>query len=492
MLALLAGGVALAADVPIAGKSIGLGAHSPTRRTLSFRSEVDPAIAAPFADPTTGATLRVFVSSGPGQCSVETTLPAGFWTPIGGDGAGKGWRYKDQAGSVAGIRSITIGRRKSGGQIRMKARGAFPCDLGAAQTAPARVELRTGGTRYCAAFGGGVRTNETGAYRAVGAPAPAACLQRDVTVADLNVLHGIFCPGATNGCRRAERLALARDFVVARGCPDVLAFEEVFDLSPTNENAETLAALLTDVCPLPYVHVYHNANPFDDEMIFSHYPILQEETHHLLGPLRNVLRVRIDHPIGPLDVYATHLASGSDMATAPCAGTFGPCPAECVTAGAATVRDCQAVQMANLIEATHDVPTPALALGDFNEEPGSFVYTTFASRGWVDSFVAAGFAACDPMTGLQCTSGRIDDDLTDIENPALNQVERIDYVWLVPSAPGTLCSAAVETAGDPDGDGIATRLFADVPNPFAACGAAPFAVCWSSDHTGMQADVNCQ
>jgi hypothetical protein len=85
----------------------------------------------------------------------------------------------------------------------------------------------------------------------------------------------------------------------------------------------------------------------------------------------------------------------------------------------------------------------------------------------------------------------MDETLTDIENPALNQTERIDYVWLIPAGPASLCAGTTEPTGDPDGDGIATRLFADEPNPFAACGPSPLAVCWSSDHTGVQTDVNC-
>jgi endonuclease/exonuclease/phosphatase family metal-dependent hydrolase len=493
-LVFLCGGAALALDVPIAGKSLGIGARNPARRTFSFRSEVAPQIGPTFIDPTFGygTSLRVFVSNAAGQCHAEAPLPAGFWTPIGGNGPQKGWRYRDQTASVLGIRTVTIARRKTGGQIRVKGRGAFPCGLESAQAAPVHIELRQNATRYCAEFGGTIRANEPGSYRAIAAPAPAACLTNGVTVASLNVLHGIFCPGATAGCRRADRLALVRDFVVGRGCPDVLAFQEVFDLSSTNENAETLAALLANACPSPYVSVYHNANPFDDEMIVSRYPILDQETHDLLGPLRNVLRVRIDHPIGPLDVYATHLASGSDMATAPCEGTFGPCPAECVGLGAATVRDCQGVQMMDLIDATHDVPTPALAVGDFNSGPGSFIHALFTAHNWSDAYLQAGLPECDPMTGIGCTSGRIDDALTDMESPALGQSERIDFVWLIPSTAGTLCTGDLEPPGDPDGDGVATRLFADVPNPFApTCGATPDAICWPSDHSGVQADVNC-
>jgi endonuclease/exonuclease/phosphatase family metal-dependent hydrolase len=484
-------GVAAAADVPITGKMVRVGAATATKRTLAFVSATQTAIAAPFPDPTAGATLRVFVSSGPGQCHADVALPGGFWTPIGGDGAQKGWRYRDQSASAQGIRAVTIASRKGAGKITIRGRGAFPCALETAQAAPLAVELRVAATRWCASFGGSVRTNTAGHYRAVDAAAPPACLDDDVTVASLNVLHGIFCPSGTSGCRRADRMALVRDFVVARGCPDVLAFQEVFDLSATNENAETLAALLTNACPAPYVHAYHDANPFDDELVFSRYPLLVDEILDLLGPLRNVLHVRIDHPIGPVDVYATHLASGSDSASSPCAGTFGPCPAECVAASASTVRECQAVQMALHIEATHDVPTLALAVGDFNSGPGSFEYQQLASRGWTDTYLAAGNPECVAATGVGCTSGRIDEALTDIEDPALNEAERIDYVWLIPAAPASLCAGTTESAGDPDGDGVATRLFADAPNPFAACGPSPAAVCWGSDHSGVQADVNC-
>ena len=107
--------VAGAADVPIAGKSLGMGARNARRHTFSFRSAADPAIAPPFVDPTAGAALRLFVSSGPGQCHAEIPLPPGFWTPIRGDGAQEGWRYRDASASAQGVRSITIDRRKSGG-----------------------------------------------------------------------------------------------------------------------------------------------------------------------------------------------------------------------------------------------------------------------------------------------------------------------------------------------------------------------------------------
>src|SRR6187549_2851718 len=187
-------GVAAAADVPIAGKSIRVGAATVAKRTFAFVSQTQPAIAAPFPDPSAGATLRVFVSSGPGQCHAEIALPAGFWTPIGGNGPQKGWRYRDQSASARGIRAVTIASRKGAGKITIKGRGAFPCGLESPQSGPLAVELRVAATRWCASFGGSVRTNTVGHYRALGAPAPAACLDADVTIASLNVLHGIFCP----------------------------------------------------------------------------------------------------------------------------------------------------------------------------------------------------------------------------------------------------------------------------------------------------------
>jgi hypothetical protein len=165
----LRGAAAWAADVPIGGKSVGLGARNAARRTFAFRSTTDPAIAAPFPDPAGGASLRVFVSSGPGQCHAEMALPGTFWAAIGGNGAAKGWRYRDQSASAQGVRAVTIQPRNAGGRIVVKARGAFPCALEWTPTAPLHIELRLGGTRYCNAFGGSVfaNANEPGKYHAI-------------------------------------------------------------------------------------------------------------------------------------------------------------------------------------------------------------------------------------------------------------------------------------------------------------------------------------
>jgi len=65
--------------------------------------------------------------------------------------------------------------------------------------------------------------------------------------------------------------------------------------------------------------------------------------------------------------------------------------------------------------------------------------------------------------------------------------ERIDYIFF---GGVNLDLCVVDTADDADGDGIATRLFADEPSA-ADCGPSPADICWPSDHVGVQADLDC-
>jgi hypothetical protein len=114
------------------------------------------------------------------------------------------------------------------------------------------------------------------------------------------------------------------------------------------------------------------------------------------------------------------------------------------------------------------------------------------NAGWTDTHLAAGNLECVPATGVGCTSGREDSDLSDLEASPLNVDRRIDYVFLIPPGPTSTCSGMLDSAADADADGIGTRLFADEANPFAVpCGASPDPICWVSDHTGVQVDVNC-
>lgn len=483
-------------DVPIAGKLLKLRASqsNSARRSLTYRSEPDPAIGPPFALPTGTASVLVFASNATGECRVEVNLPAEKWTAIRNDGPNRGWRYRDPTGAAAGIRRVDIRRTRNGGRIVLKARGAnLPCGLeAAAQSLPVAVVLRLGDVRYCASFGGSVARNDTGHFKSKSAAAPAACPDDDFTVATLNVLHGLACPGATNRCRLTDRIDLLGQWIVERGCPDAIALQEVFDIGAGNSLVTLVQDSLLNVCPFTYELAHLKGNTIDDSLVLSRHPVLLSQLEILHNNFRNVLHVRMDHPIGAVDLFSTHLASGSDQGSSPCA-VNRPCPQECIDAGAITVRDCQAVLLAAFVNAQHAGHAPAVVVGDFNAEPSSFVYSEMINAGWSDTHLTAGNPECVAATGVGCTSGREDQDLSDLESSSLNVDRRIDYVFLVPPGPASTCSGTLDSPADSDGDGIGTRLFADEPNPFSvACGPLPDAICWVSDHTGVQADINCE
>ncbi len=487
----IAAGPVAALDVPVGGAALRMRANQmhPEHRSLTFRSEMDPVIGPPFPDPSAGASLLVFASNATGQCRAEIPLDPSKWQPNQGDGPNRGYRYLDNTPGSQGVRKIVLSRRAGGGRIYVRAKGnAWPCGLEAgSQQIPVSVALRVDGRRYCTAFdGSSVRRNEVGSFRATDATAPAECPDDDLTIANLNILHGLFCP--PNNCRLGDRIALLYQWIAASGCPDLVTMQEVINASPALTALPFLLAQNETVCPFPYEFLYAGSNVLDGEVILSRYPILATEERILYGDFRHVLYARVDHPLGPVDVFTTHLASSSDGGPNPCDPP--DCPAECLAAGGTTIRDCQAVQTALLVEEKHDVAAPAALAGDFNDTAGSFVYGQFTSRGWTDTYLAVGNPECDPDTGIGCTSGRAT-SFAELESTDPNVDERIDFTFLIPPGPGSTCAAVLDPAADSDGDSTATRIFADVPNPFAACGPSPAAVCWPSDHEGTEMDLNC-
>lgn len=310
----------------------------------------------------------------------------------------------------------------------------------------------------------------------------------DLTLVQLNALHGITgeCPQLDH-CRLADRIELLFQLLERSGCPDLVTLQEI-----ATPAVELIRARADTTCPFAYEMIMGpRLLGVDDEVILSRYPVLTTAQQPLFPGFRTVLWARVDHPLGAVDVYTTHLASGSDGGNIACTAAFN-CPAECLAAGAANRRDCQAVQLAAYVAATHDAATPAVLAGDFNDEPGTFIYRTFADHGWIDTHLAAGNAECDPASGMGCTSGREGDSLVELESPASNVVERIDFVFLLPPQGTHPCALTLDPATDRDGDGIGTGLFAAEPNPFAAsCGPAPAAICWPSDHQGVALDANC-
>ncbi len=528
--ALSAAGSAAGVERPVAGQKLALGSFGPVS-TLDFVAR-DPRIGAPFADPRRGSALRIGASSAEGRCRREIRLDPDAWFAWRGRGAERGYVYLH-----ASLRGLLLARIREG-QIRVLALGEpASCELGAPQSLPLTVEVRAESDRFCSAFGGEIESNEAGSFRARRAPAPAACDDADVTVANLNILHGFACgppmPGTTDQCRLSDRLDLLFQHLVAIGCPDIVTLQEnvtrevvqrsatewVGPLTSTRAEIEARLAGAAQACGFPYHVVFDPPmeppraddaiKGDDEEMILSRHPVLRSELRLLHSALfaspglefssRHALYARIDHPAGPVDVFTAHLASNGDFARNPCNSVldFGqgfvavvPCPPECEASQ--TVRECQARQLALFVEERHDVAMAAVITGDFNSEPGSAAYQEFAGRGWIDSYLAAGNPECDPGTGFGCTSGRVDDALDQLESPASNQQARIDFTFLVPPQEVSLCAAEIDPAGDPDRDRVATRIFTDQPNPFApACGPAPLPICWPSDHEGSELDLNC-
>jgi hypothetical protein len=108
--------------------------------------------------------------------------------------------------------------------------------------------------------------------------------------------------------------------------------------------------------------------------------------------------------------------------------------------------------------------------GDLNAPPDSPTVAAIVEAGFVDTHLAAGNAECDPGTGDQCTSGRIDDAMTNLEDPDSRQQERIDFLFVG----GDRACEAVEPTG----------LFHDGE-------PADGDLAFPSDHTGVQATLQC-
>jgi endonuclease/exonuclease/phosphatase family metal-dependent hydrolase len=331
---------------------------------------------------------------------------------------------------------------------------------------------------------------------------PSAALE-DLTLANLNILHGLRCD--PNQCRLSDRIDLLFEWIDDAGCPDVVTLQEVNDGVGSISARDLIQAKLSSACGGQYDGnaVFAGVLGADEEMVLSAEPIkLFEvlELHSGLAPgfTRHVLLVRVEHPAGPVDVFTTHLSSGADKATEPCdIDSNGdliidiPCPAACNAAGVTTIRQCQAVQLIDFVNARHRVITPAVVSGDMNAQPGSVEYNLMTFQGWVDTHLAAGNSECNTGTGVGCTSGRAS-SLSELESTAANVDARIDYAFLVPPPAESQCNATLDGPDDNDGDGTATKIFADDPNPFATCGASPSDICWPSDHEGNELDVALQ
>lgn len=287
--------------------------------------------------------------------------------------------------------------------------------------------------------------------------------RRRVRVVSQNLLHGIACPEESDRCDLPARVELFARQLAASRCPEVVAVQEA--------NERTVGLLrdaIAGICGGAYDVVGDDDPGLDREVVLTTRPVLASARTRLAGPLRTALWVRVAADVGAVDVVATHLASSSD--DRPCDSSS--CPPPCRADD--TLNVCQGRQVAAL---ARRVAAPAgllIVAGDLNAAAGDETLGVFAQAGFVDTHLAAGNAECDARTGASCTSGRVDDAMTDLRDPASRQTERIDYVLSRPGG-GRRCAVVPPTG-----------LFRAGAERRGARG-----VVFASDHTGVQATIEC-
>src|SRR4051794_23698089 len=282
-----------------------------------------------------------------------------------------------------------------------------------------------------------------------------------IRVVNQNLLHGTACAPASNRCDLPGRAALFVRQLERAKCPTVVAIEE--------GNRRTVAALrrahVTRRCD--YRLVYDGDPGQDREIVLTTGRVLASERHRLAGPLRTAYWVRVATPAGAVDLVATHLASSSD--DRPC--DAATCPAPC--AATDTLNACQGRQAAELLKQVRSRRSVAVLAGDLNAKPDEPTVTTLKAAGLVDTHDRIGAAECDPATGAGCTSGRVDDALTDMKDAHSHQTERIDYLFL---APTPRCRVVAPTG-----------VFAAGGGPTAHDGLV-----FPADHSAVEASLRCR
>ncbi len=285
---------------------------------------------------------------------------------------------------------------------------------------------------------------------------------RSIRVVNQNLLHGNACPPDTNRCELSGRVSLFAAQLAEHGCPELVAIEEA--------NPQTVSLLrqrLIGAPPCDYYVTYDDDPGQDREVVLSTNKVLGSERRRLAGPLRTALWVRVASPAGPVDLVATHLASSSD--DRPCDSTT--CPAPCSPSD--TLNTCQGREAVAFLEEKRGPHSIAVLAGDLNAQPDEPTIRAITVAGLVDTHRAAHHAECDPTTGTNCTSGRIDDAITDMMNAKSKQSERIDYVFLDPTP---RCRVAKPTG-----------VFAAKGGPVAEDG-----IVFPADHSGVIATITCR
>jgi Endonuclease/Exonuclease/phosphatase family len=299
---------------------------------------------------------------------------------------------------------------------------------------------------------------------------------KDVRIIDLNLLHGAFCEPGTNGCQSPDRVALLMQQLETAKCPEVVGLQEI------NQNLATLInKALPKTCDGKYKVVFGtDPRSLDTERVLTTLPVKSTKVEKLVGGFRTASRAVLTSALGPLVLVVTH--QDGDPEGRPTGPPCKNCPPPCKEKQS-DIFACQTVAAAALADAAGGTKATRVLMGDFNVTPASARYQNLVAEGWVDTYLAAGNPECDPATAEGCSSGRDDKSIASLKDPTKREVERIDFILVKPTKS---CTIAVDTVGDDDGDGVGTGLWNSEPTTNGPGGLA-----WTSDHTGVSADLSC-
>jgi hypothetical protein len=286
-----------------------------------------------------------------------------------------------------------------------------------------------------------------------------------VRVVTLNLLHGFFCPAETDSCQAPDRVRIFTELVEAADCPDILGLQEI-----GARLEELVPPAVATLCDGAYTIAWQGGEPaIDREMVLTRLPVVDRGYLDIANFPWEAYWVRVETPQGPVDFLTSHFASSSN--NPPCAPDL--CPALCPT-GTIT-NECHALEVVEFFERQPPGAVLSIASGDLNAVPGSPTITALLDAGFVDAWLEAGNAECDPATHIGCTGGGQRAEpfvgMDTAEGPGYD--ERIDYVMVRPTAD---CELAVDA-----------EAFAAEPRAEPLNG-----MWWPADHAGVLAELGCR
>jgi len=286
-----------------------------------------------------------------------------------------------------------------------------------------------------------------------------------VTVATLNVLHGLFCDyERTDWCNAPARLEIVFRLLEDAGCPDLVGLQEI---GPRQE--ELVVQRLAELCDGEYTLSWGARPGPDRQMILTRLPIVEEGFLDLANLPWEAPWVRVRAEGGTVDFLTAHFASSSN--NPPCDATN--CPPVCPP-GIET-NECHALEVVDLFASTDEPATLTIVSGDLNARPASSTVGHLLDAGFVDAWLAAGNAECSTVGDAACTGASDEPDTPYIGMDTvagLTYGSRIDYVL---ARAGEACAVSAESAG-----------FADAPLDDPVDG-----LYWPSDHKGVRAVITC-